>query len=445
VTQKKPKKLIKSEKKEYEGKLARNIKSDCKSFYKHIKRNRLERANVEMHQRDKDREQLREIFFSRELVRGKLLGPKSNKSPGPDGLHPRVLKEVDYEIVEALCLIFQNSSDSGTVPMNWKIANVTPLFKKGGKVRMGNYRPVSLTSVIGKILESLIKDVVVRYLGEHNIIRPSQHGFTKGKSCLTNLIEFFEHISSKLDKGESVDVVYLDFQKAFDKMPHKRLVQKIGAHGIGGSIFTWIGEWLKVTVNGQGCPLSPILFVCCIEPFAQAIRKNKSIKCVTILGNHVFYTHQKSFLSLLCMCDRFEQAPGAKVNHQKSEVMYFGDWKERNHIPFAVKPDSIKVLGIWFGAVGVCQKSCDERLGIVMKKLVMWRQRSLSITRKYLVIKCEALLVLLYVAQVWLLTRNNAVTREVLQLIWGSKMDCVRRDTMHKTLEKGGKGVPNVP
>uniref|UniRef100_A0A4W3I0M1 Reverse transcriptase domain-containing protein n=1 Tax=Callorhinchus milii TaxID=7868 RepID=A0A4W3I0M1_CALMI len=190
------------------------------------------------------------------MVLGKLSGLKTDKSPGPDGRHPRVLKEMATEIVDGLSLIFQNSLDSGMILIDWKIANLTPLFKKGGREKMGNYRPVSLTSVVGKILESLIKDVVMGFPEDHNKIRQSQHGFTKGKSCLNNLLEFFEDVSSRLERGEPVDVVYLDFKKAFDKVPHKRLLHKVKAHGINGNILAWIEEWLtgrkqRVGINGS--------------------------------------------------------------------------------------------------------------------------------------------------------------------------------------------------
>ena len=141
-----------------------------------------------------------------------MLGLKLNKSPGPDALHPRVLKEVALGIVDALVIIFQHSIDSGRVPVHWRVANVTPLFKKRGREKMGNYRPVSLTSVVRKILESIIKEAVNEHLESGDRIGPSQHGFTKEKLCLTNLLEFFEDVTSRVDKGEPVDVVYLDFQ-----------------------------------------------------------------------------------------------------------------------------------------------------------------------------------------------------------------------------------------
>ena len=92
---------------------------------------------------------------------------------------------------------------------------------------MGNYRPVSLTSVIGKILESIIKDEIAEYLEVHDKVGLSQHGFVKERPCLTNLLEFFEEVTRKLDKGEPVDVIYLDFQKTFDKVPRRRLLNKL--------------------------------------------------------------------------------------------------------------------------------------------------------------------------------------------------------------------------
>ena len=128
------------------------------------------------------------------------------------------------------------SLQEGIVPLDWKEANIIPLFKKGSRNKSVNYRPVSLTSVICKVLETIIRDHMMDFLIKHKLINPSQHGFLKARSCLTNLLCFFEEITKWVDEGSPVDVIYLDFQKAFDKVPHQRLILKLKSHGMGNSI-----------------------------------------------------------------------------------------------------------------------------------------------------------------------------------------------------------------
>ena len=101
-------------------------------------------------------------------------------------MQPRVLREVAEQVSEMLTDIFNSSLESGQVPEDWRVANVTPLIKKGYREELGNYRPVSLTSVVGKVLETLIKDRMRNHLNKYKLIKGSQHGFTKGSSCLTN-------------------------------------------------------------------------------------------------------------------------------------------------------------------------------------------------------------------------------------------------------------------
>ena len=118
------------------------------------------------------------------------------------------------------------SLKEGIVPFEWKEANIIPLFNKGSRNKSVNYRPVSLTSVICKLLETIIMDHMMDFLIKHKLINPSQHGFLKAKSCLTNLLCFLEEITKWVDDGSPVDVIYLDFQKAFDKVPHQRLISR---------------------------------------------------------------------------------------------------------------------------------------------------------------------------------------------------------------------------
>ncbi|PKU44861.1 rna-directed dna polymerase from mobile element jockey-like [Limosa lapponica baueri] len=123
-------------------------------------------------------------------VRDQLRRLDIHKSMGPDRIHPRVLRELAEVIAGPLSIIFEGSWRTGEMPEDWRKANVIPVFKKGKKEDLGNYRLVSLTSIPGKVMEQLILDAISEHMEEKRAIRSSQHGFTKGKSCQTNLIAF---------------------------------------------------------------------------------------------------------------------------------------------------------------------------------------------------------------------------------------------------------------
>ena len=122
-------------------------------------------------------------------------------------------------VAKPLSIIFWQSWLTGDVSVDWKLANVTPIFKKGQKDVPGSYRPISVTLVPGKVKEWIISGTITDQLKVNQRIRPSQHGFTNGRSCLTNLISFYDKVTRLVDEGQAVDVVYLDFSKAFDTIP----------------------------------------------------------------------------------------------------------------------------------------------------------------------------------------------------------------------------------
>ncbi|KAJ7409504.1 RNA-directed DNA polymerase from mobile element jockey-like protein [Willisornis vidua] len=145
----------------------------------------------------------------------------------PDGIHPRILKEIADVITKPVSVIFEWSWDSGEDPADWKVANIVPVFKKGKKVDPGNYRSVSLTSVPGKVMEKIILGSIENHLKDIAVISHSQHRFMRGKSGLSNLVSFCDKVAHLADQRKPVDVIFLDFSKAFNTVSHHILLDKM--------------------------------------------------------------------------------------------------------------------------------------------------------------------------------------------------------------------------
>ena len=158
---------------------------------------------------------------------------------GPDGLPSSLLVNCATELAPFLLIICTHSLSSGVVSPSFKRAAITPVIKSGDRSVPSNYRPISLTSVISKVLERIIRKQVSSFIDKKDFLNGTQHGFRSGRSCLSALLNVFDDTMHMLDGGGSVDMVYLDFSKAFDKVDHGILLHKLKALGITGNLRMW--------------------------------------------------------------------------------------------------------------------------------------------------------------------------------------------------------------
>ena len=188
-------------------------------------------------------DQLSYIEITPEIVRVKLGNLNPNKSPGYDLWHPYFLKELAGVIYKPLSILFKKSLKEGA-HSSWIRASITAVYKKGLKSEPGNYRPISMTSVISKTMESIILDAIVVHLIKNEILSDDQHGFVPGRDCMTQLLLCMEEWTSMVEEGKTFDINYSDFSKAFDSVAHERLLRKLVNVGLNGHLLHWIRTFL---------------------------------------------------------------------------------------------------------------------------------------------------------------------------------------------------------
>ena len=356
----------------------------------------------------------------------------SNSATGPDNFPAILLKKCKLALIPSLMVIWRSSLDQGFIDPLMKTAYITPIHKGGGKTVPKNYRPIALTSHLIKVFEKLVRNHVVKHLETNNLMNPNQHGFRSGRSCLSQLLEHQENIVNELVAGNDVDVVYLDFSKAFDKVDHSVVLKKMSKLKIGGRVGKWLYSFLTgrtqtVVISGsksatapvvsgvpQGTVLGPIIFLILISDIDQDVREAfiSSFADDTRVGRAV--KNAQDAQSLQCALNaiyKWADENNMSFNEDKFEALHYGTgikpedicvYDTSSGLPINRK-DTVKDLGVRIDANGGF-KSHIEATVDKAKKLSAWILRTFSSRDSWTMMtlwKALVLPILDYCSQLW--------------------------------------------
>ena len=299
---------------------------------------------------------LTDIHITKEDVKKLLKGLRTNKSCGADKVHPYLLNKLAEHMATPLAIIFNISLKTGKVPSIWKEGIISAIFKKGNRSLPSNYRAITLTSVVCKLLEKIITNKIHKHLQENMLEDKKQHGFTPKRSTVSNLIEALNIWTEALSHGLPVDIIYLDFEKAFDKVPHQRLINQLSKYGITGNVLNWIEDYLKdrtqrVRVNGcfsstskvlsgvpQGSVLGPLLFLIFVADMAPLVQNFTSLYADDtkifsyLLDNQISPHTPESIQNDINVLSRWSDKMQMSFNPEKCHRLHLG--KSNNHHPY---------------------------------------------------------------------------------------------------------------
>ena len=343
-------------------------------------------------------------FFSEtnEQNSTKLDRKQDHKACGPDSIPNYILKHFANELAPAITDIFDISIKTGSLPSDWRNANISPVYKKGNKHIASNYRPVSLTSVCCKTLEHIICKHILCHLEQHKILTSLQHWFRSGHSCESQLVITMHDLMQSFDRRLQTDMIILDFSKAFDTVPHQKLLYKLGNYGIKGNIHKWISAFLtqrkqQVVIDGisstscsvdsgvpQGTVLGPLLFLCHINDLPLSVSSQVRLfadDCL-IYRNIKTADDQKQLQDDLSKLEDWAHKWGMRFNATKCYLMIISrsksPWKHNytldNHTLEQVSDNPYLGITIsdnlkWHSHISKTTKKANSILGFIRRNL----------------------------------------------------------------------------
>ena len=323
-------------------------------------------------------------------VAKQLKSLNKGRSTGPDCIPITFLSEYADSIAPYLAVIYNRSLDERSVPKDWKVAQVTPIFKKGNRSDPLNYRPISLTSICSRILEHILYSNIMSHLEANDLLTRSQHGFRKHRSCATQLALYSHEVMRAIDGGSQVDSVFLDFRKAFDTVPHKRLLIKLRAYGISSQLCDWIRDFLSersqfVVIDGksssktevisgvpQGSVKGPLLFLVYINDLGDNLSSplrlfaDDAVIYRLVNSSDDQFQLQSDLEKISDWCDKWQLT----LNKEKCEVMHMSTKRNPFQFDYMINHTVLKAV------------NSTKYLGITITNSFSWKDHIDNIVGK---------------------------------------------------------------
>jgi hypothetical protein len=331
------------------------------------------------------------VLFSTEAVLRNLRSIDVKKACGPDGIPNLVLLRLAGVLADPLCQLFSRSYDEGVLPDDWLQAYVVPLHKKGPTDTVTNYRPISLTPKPCKTMEQIVVEHMTAHVTRYDLLHPSQFGFTRGKSCMSQLLRYVDYVSEAINGGDLVDSIYFDFKKAFDSVSHDRLCEKLRQFGFHPKTMRWLKSFLsnrtqrvvfravqstpEPVVSGvpQGSVLGPYLFLLYVNDMdnkvsSQLLKFADDLKLFRRIPRSMSSIETSLLQTDIDALEDWSVENALHFNASKCSVLHFG----RSNPCFSYQLSS-EVLS-------PCSQTKD--LGVVITSDLKWSEHCLAVAKK---------------------------------------------------------------